>query len=147
MTLLVYIIICILVIVLVIILTFAVYYYKLGYECSTYPNPWCHKWYCNAPSDQASINRMISAGILPVGASANTPYNVTTQVYLPSLKKCTYDTTDLLWFDTTTKIPCNPTNDPNGDPNNPKCKSTPRGCATNLYNEYLTQDAIWGART
>lgn len=147
MSLLVYIIICVLVIVLIILLTFAIYYNKLAYECSTYPLSWCNNWYCRLGSDETVNNKMIAAGIVPVGSQPGYEYSVTNDVYIPALTKCTYNTTDLLWFDTTTKIPCNPTNNPNGDPNNPNCKATPRGCLTNLYGDILTQSQIWGSRT
>ena len=112
MSLLVYIIICVLVIVLIILLTFAIYYNKLAYECSTYPLSWCNNWYCRLGSDETVNNKMIAAGIVPVGSQPGYEYSVTNDVYIPALTKCTYNTTDLLWFDTTTKIPCNPTNNP-----------------------------------
>jgi len=146
MSLVIYIIICILIIVLLVILTFGVYYDGLAFDCSTYKNPWCHSWYCNAPSDQTSIDKMISVGILESGATAGTPYNVTTQVYLPSLHKCTYDG-PVTWIDVITKLPCNNSNNPEGDPNNPNCKSTPIGCMTDNYGSFLTQSEIWGQRS
>ena len=143
MSLLVYIIICVLIVVLLIILTFGVYYDGLAYDCSTYPNPWCNKWTCNAPSDATSLAKLESAGIIPSGSVGGTPYNITAQIYLPSLERCTYDG-PVTWLDVITKLPCNPTNDPVGDPNNTNCKSTPTGCMTDMYGSFLNINEIWG---
>jgi hypothetical protein len=146
MTLLVYIIICVLIIGMLVILTFAVNYNRLAYECSTHQNPWCfNNWKCKAPPEQASIDRMISGGILPVGATAGTEYDLATTIYLPTINKCSYQD-EQVWIDVITKLPCNASNNPNGDPNNSNCKQTPYGCLTNIYGELLTQSEIWGSR-
>lgn len=118
------------------------YYQRQFEQCFNYKSPWCYvDWFCRIPENapQATINAMISAGVIPPGTQVGDDYNVTAGIFKQLLEKChtTTDSSKLKFVNSITGQPCL-------EGSSPDCKVVPIGCTTTLYGGALNQAIVWG---